>query len=354
MTWVRIDDAMPQHPKIAAVGPLGLAMQVAALCYCNRHLTDGFVPWGAARTLLSWEVLGEGGAIWTLSMTSGMAGKDVTTDAVIDALLDAGVWTDADGGYRIHGYAEYQPTKEQVMAARADLSAKRSAAGKRGAASRWQNGKAVASAVAYGCHGDGPDPDPDPKTPPATPSVSSRAREARPSPTTVHPDLEDATLPSAEDAPPSRQDAPGSRFVARTPPDPSSEAKPLSEAPSPPADDRETVCPLDLVERCEAAGIPGDVAARHGCSAEAVRGHVREVRDYWTVGPGAGKRRRHWLQVVRARLHELGRRGDLRDAATLAADEQRRHPGGTPIQPGKADGDLAKYKNVRIIKAVAP
>ncbi len=56
MPWVRIDEKFARHPKVMRAGPLGIAMQVSALCYCNEHLTDGFVPRAVARTLLDWEV----------------------------------------------------------------------------------------------------------------------------------------------------------------------------------------------------------------------------------------------------------------------------------------------------------
>ena len=44
MPWVRIDDGYADHPKMAAVGPLGQALWLAGLAYCNRYLTDGFIP----------------------------------------------------------------------------------------------------------------------------------------------------------------------------------------------------------------------------------------------------------------------------------------------------------------------
>ena len=43
MGWVRLDDSFATNPKILTVGPLGMAMQVAAICYANRHLTDGVI-----------------------------------------------------------------------------------------------------------------------------------------------------------------------------------------------------------------------------------------------------------------------------------------------------------------------
>jgi hypothetical protein len=100
LPWVRIDEEFPDHPKVVGAGPLGIAMQVAALCYCNRHLTDGFVPRSAARRLIDLDGLG------------------VSADDVIKALLGVKMWSRVDGGYRIHDYEHYQPTRAQVLAER--------------------------------------------------------------------------------------------------------------------------------------------------------------------------------------------------------------------------------------------
>lgn len=117
--WVKLDDGFDQHPKIAQVGPLGIALWTVGLAYCNRQLSDGFIPWAHARSLLSWEFLGpkrEDGTqrINQIAVTCGMGGEDVTCAYVIDLLVEAGLWEAVDGGYQIHDYDQYQPTREQV------------------------------------------------------------------------------------------------------------------------------------------------------------------------------------------------------------------------------------------------
>jgi hypothetical protein len=143
MTWVRIDDQMPQHPKLARVGPLGFALQIAALCYANRHLTDGFIPWSVARSLLNWEFVeppDEDGneRIMRLSISNGHIGDDVSADYVIGLLVSAGVWKEAAGGYRIHDYRKYQPTKKEVLAQQAHKVAAGQAGGIAAAKARAQ------------------------------------------------------------------------------------------------------------------------------------------------------------------------------------------------------------------------
>jgi hypothetical protein len=148
MAWVKIDDQFPEHPKVAAAGPLAMAMQVAGLCYCNRKLTDGFIPRSIARTLLDWQVDHPDGRVFTVSVTSGFHGEDVDADWVIELLVSAGMWEQVAGGYRIHDYHDYQPSKDQLEAGR---EAKREAGRKGGRASAQArataNGQAGASAL---------------------------------------------------------------------------------------------------------------------------------------------------------------------------------------------------------------
>src|SRR4029077_17162310 len=110
MTWVRLDEQTAQHPKLQAAGPLGLAMQVAALCYCNLYLTDGFGPRAAAATLLRFDNI-------DLLDDSGQATR-MSWQYVADILVDAGVWERVNGGWAIHDFPDYQPTREQVLADR--------------------------------------------------------------------------------------------------------------------------------------------------------------------------------------------------------------------------------------------
>ena len=116
MAWVRLDEDFASHPKVVEAGPLGIALQVAALCYCNRHLTDGRVPRATARSLLDFE---------GIAVVDGMRGDDVEPDYVIGLLVDAGLWHTPghdcpscpaiERGYMIHDYLEQQPSREDVL-----------------------------------------------------------------------------------------------------------------------------------------------------------------------------------------------------------------------------------------------
>src|SRR5262249_9944082 len=101
-------------------------LQVQALCYCNRNLTDGFVPAPIARGFLaklsSWE--DDEGRLWKPSLLSGMQSIDADEVDWIALVVKAGIWLVVPGGYRIHDYERYQRSKAEVLAARAKNAAK--------------------------------------------------------------------------------------------------------------------------------------------------------------------------------------------------------------------------------------
>ncbi len=120
MPWVRIDDHYDQHPKIAQVGPLGVALWLAGLAYCNRTLTDGFIPWSVAHTLVSWQYLNPPDAegkrvIVTACVTAGFQGDDVTSEYVIKLLTHSGLWEEVSGGFMVHDYPDFQRLKKDVL-----------------------------------------------------------------------------------------------------------------------------------------------------------------------------------------------------------------------------------------------
>src|SRR3990167_1778913 len=176
MAWVKIDDRMTEHPKVLAAGPLAIAMQIAGLCYCNRNRTRGHIPFAAARTLLDWSYMDAERRVWTIAVTCGMRGDDVTADLVAEILLDSGIWEPTEIGYQIHDYDKYQLTSaDEVPLADDDQRRKESAsrAGKiRAAGSPRDHGRftrgspavtsAAGPAATSGHQPPDPDPDPDP------------------------------------------------------------------------------------------------------------------------------------------------------------------------------------------------
>lgn len=96
MTWVRLDDTFADDPRVERAGPLALALYVAALCYSNRHLTDGVVSKARIRRLQALD----------------------DPDCVIAALVENELWLDRDTDIEIVDFHAWQPTSEDVIAKR--------------------------------------------------------------------------------------------------------------------------------------------------------------------------------------------------------------------------------------------
>ena len=258
MVWVRLDDQFASDPKVLEAGPLGLALQVAALCYCNRHLTDGHLPRPAAATLLTFEGLGM--YIWHGEVMGG--GEDASWDLVALDLVAAGVWhepghdcpdcPDIRTGYYLHAYLDYQPSKTEVLAEREQ---KRAAGRKGGKASARARAQASAQA---------------PAAPVAQASAQAeRQAESKPVPVPV-PKEQDQERVSRKRA-----------TNATTLPDG------WIPAPEP-----------ELIQ-----GIGGDVAARR---------ELAKFRDYWIAQPGQKGRKKDWQATWRNWLrnsNDFGQRG---------------------------------------------
>lgn len=130
MPWGKIDDQLYDHTKVEALDDtegrppaswrlLGVGLQTVAISWSNRHLTDGHIP---ARKL---------------PMLTGMALAEA--QKVARALVQAGIWEPAEGGYAIHDFLVYNQSKEQVEAIREV----RSSAGKIGGAKRGEQLRAA-------------------------------------------------------------------------------------------------------------------------------------------------------------------------------------------------------------------
>ncbi|MBN1461390.1 MAG: hypothetical protein JXA57_17820 [Armatimonadetes bacterium] len=99
MVWARLDDQFHSHPKLAELKTdlmlPAAGLHTLVLSWCASQLTDGYVPGGQVRRL---------------------AGQPV--EKLTRELVRVGLWEPADGGYQIHDYLDYNPSKAQVMAER--------------------------------------------------------------------------------------------------------------------------------------------------------------------------------------------------------------------------------------------
>lgn len=114
MSWAKVDDRLFSHPKWVALPKGGKALWVTALSWCAGQATDGFVP----------------GQVLPLLGAS-------TADA--RALVAAGMWENADGGYQFHDWTDYQPDAASTGA----LRAKKSSGGREGNHRRWHTDRGV-------------------------------------------------------------------------------------------------------------------------------------------------------------------------------------------------------------------
>ena len=123
MTWVMLDDKFPEHPKVLRAGPVAAWAYVRALCWSRRHLTDGFVPHEAVREL--------------------------NARSSSPTLVRVGLWEEVEGGYHVHDWADYNPTKAQVIEGRVQSQRQRSEAGRARArkASRAEKGRFSATST---------------------------------------------------------------------------------------------------------------------------------------------------------------------------------------------------------------
>jgi len=93
MPWFKVDDALAFHMKALTAGNQALGLWVRAGSWSMQQLSDGFVPASIVTAL-------------------GGTHKDARS------LMQAGLWHQVDGGFQFHDWAEYQPTRDSVIAER--------------------------------------------------------------------------------------------------------------------------------------------------------------------------------------------------------------------------------------------
>jgi hypothetical protein len=154
MAWVKIDDAFCDHPKVRSVGAIGQAIQVAAFCYCGRFLTDGFLSGSVAEAIiqsviapvtgLDETVAGSAtsqrqgnGTVYTIGLNSGVICRDVGEFGWSAIMVNSGLWDEVDGGYVVHDYLDYNPSKDEILARKSQLHAAQKKAAASTNAKRW-------------------------------------------------------------------------------------------------------------------------------------------------------------------------------------------------------------------------
>ena len=96
MSWVRIDDNFPSHPKVKGLTHVAYRLHTVAMCYCARNLTDGALDKGDV-------------AVVAAEARCAQPRRSITE------LVEAELWVAVGGGgYLINDYLEYNPSAEKV------------------------------------------------------------------------------------------------------------------------------------------------------------------------------------------------------------------------------------------------
>ena len=81
MTWVKLPNTFAEDPRWQEAGADAFALHVAALCYCDRNLTDGLLPKVVVPRIC-------------------LAVPVERTTAAATALVEHGLWVETDAALR--------------------------------------------------------------------------------------------------------------------------------------------------------------------------------------------------------------------------------------------------------------
>lgn len=119
MVWVKFDDQFPIHRKVKSLTDAQFRLAAEAIFWCNRNTTDGFIGTHELRSV----------------------SEISKPERHLAALVSRGLWHEhgqqcasphcppiKEGGWTIHDYWDYQPSRSKVLQTRE----RRAAAGKAG------------------------------------------------------------------------------------------------------------------------------------------------------------------------------------------------------------------------------
>jgi hypothetical protein len=118
VTWVNLDDQMPEHPKIVKLSDGAFRLHISGIAYCNRYLTDGVIHADVVSRLMPRfrkTYLDE-----LLASTNG---------------TQPPLWLPRVESYEIRDYLQWNKSREQIK----ERSKARSEGGRKGADRRWHD-----------------------------------------------------------------------------------------------------------------------------------------------------------------------------------------------------------------------
>lgn len=101
MTWLRLDDAYPDHPKVLPLSDAAFRLDVTAKCWAAARATDGLITRSDLKVLAA-----------KLEAPRGVA-------RVVDNLVASGLWEVSGEGWKLHDWLDYNPSAKEVAADRA-------------------------------------------------------------------------------------------------------------------------------------------------------------------------------------------------------------------------------------------
>lgn len=99
MSFAQFHDGFYRNPKVRAAGPDAAWMWAASIGYANERLTDGFIPTVALHDLVALDA----------KPRLKLAAK----------LVEVGLWESCEGGWMIHDFLNWNPSKAAVLERRA-------------------------------------------------------------------------------------------------------------------------------------------------------------------------------------------------------------------------------------------
>lgn len=94
MAWARLDDQLDDHDKFLQLSSAAIGQWTLALTYASRKMSDGFISTARAKLQI--------------------VGRGEDYDAITGELVTAGLWDVVEGGFQIHDYLDYNPSREQI------------------------------------------------------------------------------------------------------------------------------------------------------------------------------------------------------------------------------------------------
>jgi hypothetical protein len=136
MPWVRFDDQYPIHRKVAGLSDTAFRLHSAAIFWCARNGTDGFVPEEDLDQVCA--------QVRTPARFASECVRRSTWHVAAYECASENCPGPREGnGWVIHDYLEYQPTKEETGAAEKKVQEKKSSGGKLGNHRRWHAARGV-------------------------------------------------------------------------------------------------------------------------------------------------------------------------------------------------------------------